>query len=368
MTPRESRDDDVSSFYFASCAMAFDERKIDRKRKRGAAGSSSIGASASGASKDPTTLAQQARDVASRLEADVDALADTFVWPPRKISDDTAVKNALERLTGLPVEAQKGASLRRWCCTFAARSNSELADDKSALLRLFTDRVGDNIGSECVGVESSFARSLDGGRYTHVLVDRARTAGSDVVVAHRDTVGTLEQSTRIVKKTKKSAQAKTYVVGVLLEDVSIVDAPTIVALGTENVPDKSSRHAYANAVKVPMTGKKNDVFAFEGHLLHAVLEPWSEPPPDSVSSRTRRASTTRAQNLYERWRTHVADKFVVLTSRDGATTSLKHARDRTIILMTVSPRTLASNAKLFNKVVCRQARQLNFERAPKRRE
>lgn len=118
--------------------MAFDERKIDRKRKRGAAGSSSIGASASGASKDPTTLAQQARDVASRLEADVDALADTFVWPPRKISDDTAVKNALERLTGLPVEAQKGASLRRWCRTFAKRSNSELADDKSALLRLFT--------------------------------------------------------------------------------------------------------------------------------------------------------------------------------------------------------------------------------------
>ena len=350
--------------------MAFDERKSDRKRKRGAAGSSSIGASASGASKAPTTmttrLAQQARDVASRLEADVDALADTFVWPPRKISDDTAVKNALERLTGLPVEAQKGASLRRRCDTFANRSRSELADDKSALLRLFADRVGDNIGSECVGVKSSHARSLDGGRYTHVLVDRDRIAGSDVVVAHRDTVDgqTLEESTRIVK----GAKTMTYVVGVLLEDVSIVDAPTIVALGTENVPDKSSRYAYANAVKVPMTGKKNDVFAFEGHLLHAVLEPWSEPPPDPVSSRTRRASTTRAQNPYRRWEAHIADKFVVRTSRDGAPTSLKHERDRAIILMTVSPRTLASNVKLFNKVVCRQARQLNFERAPKRRE
>ena len=356
--------------------MAFDERKIDRKRKRGAAGSSSIGASASGASPTPTrrtALAQQALDVASRLEADVDALADTFVWPPRKISDDTAVKNALERLTGLPVEAQKGASLRRWCCTFAKRSKRQLRDDKSALARLFTDRVGDNIGSECVGVQSSFACSLDGGRYTHVLVDRDRTAGSDVVVAHRDTVDgqTLEDTKRIVKTSKKGARHQdcmTYVVGVLLEDVSIADAPTIVALGTENVADKSSRYAYANAVKVPMTGKKNDVFAFEGHLLHAVLEPWSEPPRDPVSSRTRRASTTPAQDPYSRWRTHIADKFVVQTRRDGAPTSLKHERDRTIILMTVSPLTLASNVKLFNKVVCRQARQRHFERAPKRRE
>lgn len=354
--------------------MPFDERKVDRKRKRGAAGSSSLGASASGASTDSSTLAQQARDVASRLEADVDALADTFmVWPPRKISDDAAVKSALQRLRDLPVvEKPSGASFRRWCQAFATRTASQLAEDERALARLFTDRVGEDIGRDCVGIRSSFARSLDGGQYTHVLVDRDRKqlAGSDVVAAHRDTANsqTLEESVGIVRKRDTGAHdedCRSYVLGILLHDVTIADAPTIVALGTENVPDESSRYAYANAVKVPMTGQKDEIFVFEAHLLHAVLEPWSEPPRDAVSTRTRGG---RNGSTTERWLKHIEEKFVVRTGRDKTPPSLEHDRNRTIILTTVSPRTLATNEKLIDQVVSRQARQLDFQRAPKRSE
>ena len=76
-------------------------------------------------------------------------------------------------------------------------------------------------------------------------------------------------------------------------------APTLVALDTENTPADKVRSEFENAVKIPMTGAKDEVFVFESHLLHSVLEPWSEPPDERVSSRTRSGGNERS--TLDRW-------------------------------------------------------------------
>jgi len=354
--------------------MAFDERKVYRKRKRGAASASA----AATASRRPRTadvakpsvheLTRRARDVGLKLDADVDALARTgMVWPPRQVR--ASAREALERVKALPVR-DKTPSLRHYLEAFSERSAEDLERDKVAIECLFADRVGKDVGVDTVGVCSSYQLALNGGRYTHTLVERGprdQIAGQNVVPAHRVARQPLKDSAKIVQREKHAVEddAKVYALGILTNQVTIADAPTLVALDTENVPTDKVRSEFENAVKIPMTGAKDDVFVLESHLLHSVLEPWWEPPDERVSSRKRGSGNERS--TLDRWLEHIEKKFVVRTRRDGVP-SLKHAGDRTIILVTLCSRTVNADTKRLNQIVARAAKPEPFERAPKRYE
>ena len=211
--------------------------------------------------------------------------------------------------------------------------------------------------------------ALDGGRYTHRLTTRGsrdQLAGKDVVPAHRDALQSFNASRKILKRKRKRAvedDAKVYALGILTDHVSIADAPTLVALDTENTPTAKVRSEFENAVKIPMTGAKDDVFVFESHLLHAVLEPWWEPPDDRVSSRTRSGGNERS--TLDRWLEHIDKKFVARTKRDGKP-SLTHTGDRTIILVTMCSRTVNADTRLLDQIVARAEKPTAFKYAPKR--
>ena len=352
--------------------MAFDERKDSRKRKRGAASASGAGPS----SRRPRTadvakpsvdeLTRRARDVGAKLDAEVDALARTGnVWPPRRVS--VTAREALERVKALPVR-DKTPSLRHYLEAFSERSAEDLELDKVAIERLFADRVGKDVGVDTVAVCSSYQVALNGGRYTHTLVERGphlHIAGQNVVPAQRFARQPFDDTAKIVQREARAVEddAKVYSLGILTDQVTVADAPTLVALDTENTPADKVRSEFENAVKIPMTGAK-DVFVFESHLLHSVLEPWWEPPKKRVSSRTRSGGNERS--TLDRWLEHIEKKFVVRTRRDGVP-SLEHSGDRTIILVTLCSRTVNADTKRLNQIVARAAKPEPFERAPKRK-
>jgi len=352
--------------------MAFDERKDSRKRKRGAASASGAGPSsrrprtADVATPSVDELTQRARDVGAKLDADVDALARTGnVWPPRPVS--ATAREALERVKALPVDT-KTPSLRHYLEPFSERSAEDLELDKVAIERLFADRVGKDVGVDTVAVCSSYQVALNGGRYTHTLVERGPSvhiAGRNVVPAQRVARHPFEETAKIVQREARAVEddAKVYALGILTDHVSIADAPTLVALDTENTPTDKVRNEFKNAVKIPMTGAKDDVFVFESHLLHSVLEPWWEPPKKRVSSRTRSGGNERS--TLDRWLEHIEKKFVARTKRDGKP-SLTHTGDRTIILVTMCSRTVNADTRLLKQIVARAEKPTAFKYAPKR--
>ena len=344
--------------------MAFDERKDSRKRKRAAAPDadarpSSRRSRTDGGATTPSVdeLTQRAHDVGVKLDADVDALAPKGVWPPRAVSSDKA-REALARVKALPVD-KKTPGLRRQFEAFSKRTRKDFELDKAAIERLFTDRVGKDVGA--VAVCSSYQVALDGGRYAHRLLFRDQLAGRDVVAPHRDALQSLDSTKKILTRKGKRAgdnDAKVYALGIVTETLRLSDAPTLVALDTENTPTDKVRNEFKNAVKIPMTGAKDDVFVFESHLLHSVLEPWSEPPDERVSSRTRSGGNERP--TLDRWLEHIEKKFVVRTKRDGEP-SLTHTGDRTIFLVTLCSRTVNADTKRLDQIVARVAKPKPFK-------
>mmetsp|Transcript_6817 Transcript_6817/g.27859 ORF Transcript_6817/g.27859 Transcript_6817/m.27859 type:complete len:182 (+) Transcript_6817:186-731(+) len=67
----------------------------------------------------------------------------------------------------------------------------------------------------------------------------------------------------------------TYVVGILCDDVSITDNPTLVALGSQHeekdVQKINAQVIRKNYVKVPIVGPKHGVFLFDAKCFHSTL-------------------------------------------------------------------------------------------------
>jgi hypothetical protein len=177
---------------------------------------------------------------------------------------------------------------------FDTKSLDDFEKAKAALETIVRDRLGDadaeDFNLQAVAGQNGFA--LDGGLYgSNVELDRGRSAGNKFVPWHRDTTLNEKQTIAEVKKYKEKEYKKkykkkkvpetnertcaTYVVGILCDDVSITDNPTLVALESQHeekdVPENNAQVIRKNYVKVPIVGPKHGVFLFDAKCFHSTL-------------------------------------------------------------------------------------------------
>ena len=212
----------------------------------------------------PLPLIQRPKQRAAVTEADVKRAKEVLdrdgrfgrqVFLPRLLRGDLA-KKALDTILGLPRLKVRTVRSREFE-VFDTESLDDFEKAKAALETIVRDRLGDADAEDfnLQAVAGQNENALDGGLYgSNVELDRERSAGNKFVPWHRDTTLNEKRTIAEVKeykekeykeKYKKKYKKKkvpetnertcaTYVVGILCDDVSITDNPTLVALGSQH--------------------------------------------------------------------------------------------------------------------------------------
>ena len=240
----------------------------------------------------PLPLTQRPKPRAAVTEADVKRAKDVLdreqrfgrqVFLPRLLRGNLA-KKALHTILGLPRLKVRTVRSREFE-VFNTKSLDDFKTAKAALETIVRDRLGDADAEDfnLQAVAGQNENALDGGLYgSNVVLDRGRSAGNKFVPWHRDTTLNEKRTIAEVKKYKKKKVPETnertcatYVVGILCDDVSITDNPTLVALESQHeekdVPENNAQVIRKNYVKVPIVGPKHGVFMFDAKCFHSTL-------------------------------------------------------------------------------------------------